>query len=113
MYFHLELRGQHAGELSYVLGKNPDRLFEWEVLGSMVRVFFPIHQADRARAVALFWPDPRSVTRRAGKAHTREDHVDPRPYTLNSIFCVALKTAFNSAISGHRQAPLEVLERTH
>ncbi len=113
MYFHLELRGPHAGELSYVLGKNPDRLFEWEVQGSMVRVFFPIHQAERSRAVALFWPDPRGFARRNMRSYRIEDQVSPRHYTLNSLFCSALKTAFNSAISGHRQAPPEVLERAH
>jgi len=102
MYLHVELHGQHAGELSRVLGKNPDRLFEWEVMGSMVRVVFPLVERDRVRAVVLFWPDARSVMRRPGRTMHIEDFVNPRPFSVNSVFCTALETAFESAIYPRR-----------
>lgn len=95
MYFHLELKGTAAAELPLILGKHPDRIFEWECLGSMVRVFFPVHEPQRVRAVVLFWPDVRGISRRNGKAHTAPlELVEPRAYSVNSLFCQALRTAF-------------------
>lgn len=113
MYFHIELRGQHAGELAQVLGKNPERLFEWECLGSMVRVFFPIYEAERARAVTVFWPDVRGLNRRGNRTPQVSEVVDPRAYAINSLFCQALRTSFNSLFQSNRPAPPSLLERRH
>lgn len=113
MYFHIELRGPSADELSTVLGKHPERLFEWECLGSMVRVFFPLYEAERARAVVLFWPDVRGMARKGVRTPYVSEVVDPRAYCLNSLFCQALRSAFNAPLHGNRPAPPALLERKH
>ncbi len=94
MYMHLELRGKRAGELSYLLDKNPDRLFEWEVNGSMVRVFFPIYQPDVARAAVIYWPDPWAAGRFSKGSPGRNEHLTARAFAIDSLFVSALEVAF-------------------
>ncbi len=98
MYMHLELRGEGAGELSYLLDKNPDRLFEWEANGSMVRVFFPVYRRDQARAVVVYWPDPAAANAFVHGSSARSGAVGPRPFAVNSLFVSALEVAFGALL---------------
>ena len=112
MYCHLELCGPHAHELARCLGKNPDRLFEWELSGSMVRVFFPVSTPTHARAALVFWPPAsrRSSARQGGDRSSSEESAFEH-FALNAHFSAALKTAFGPTVLGPRQPPPHIASR--
>ena len=103
-----------ARDLGYLLGKHPDRLYERDVSGGRVSVFYTA-AGDRSAAAVLYLDlDPIALARGAnrGSEGLLGHYVNDRPYVANSFLSVALGRAYNQAMAGKSKERQTLADRT-
>ena len=104
-----------ATDLGYLLHKHPDRFQSFAVSAGEAHVFYPEATPERCTAALLLEIDPVALVRgnavgRSG-AHVGAElarYVNDRPYAASSMFAVAIKEAFRTALTGRCDARPEL-----
>ncbi len=91
-----------ATDLGFLLHKHPDRVQSFGVSAGTAHVFYPEASADRCTAALLLEVDPVALVRGPGEGIT--NYVNDRPYAASSLFAVALKDVFRTALTGRCEA---------
>jgi 3' terminal RNA ribose 2'-O-methyltransferase Hen1 len=96
-----------ATDLGYLLHKHPDRLQSFAVSAGEAHVFYPEATPGRCTAALLLEVDPVALVR--GNKNKSSDaefgqYVNDRPYAASSLFAVAIKEAFRTALTGRCDA---------
>jgi SAM-dependent methyltransferase len=107
-----------ATDLGFLLHKHPDKAQRFSTAYGEAHVFYPEASAQRCTAALLLDLDPVALVRR-GKGKGRggapdsalAQYVNDRPYAASSLFAVALRTVFASALRGRCDARPELAER--
>jgi 3' terminal RNA ribose 2'-O-methyltransferase Hen1 len=93
-----------AGDLGYLLHKNPKRPQSFELAFGTAHVFYPHVSEERCTAALLLEIDPVGLVRNrrgpAGEGFSLEQYVNDRPYVASSLLSVAIAQVFGSALSG-------------
>ena len=93
-----------AGDLGYLLVKNPARTQCFELSFGKAHVFYPEVGDERCTAALLLEVDPVGLVRGrkgpAGEGGMLEQYVNDRPYVASSFLSVALSNVFGTAMSG-------------
>jgi 3' terminal RNA ribose 2'-O-methyltransferase Hen1 len=104
-----------ATDLGYLLHKHPDRFQSFAVSAGEVHVFYPEATPERCTAALLLEIDPVALVRgnAAGRSGGHVDaelarYVNDRPYAASSMFAVAIKEAFRTALTGRCDARPEL-----
>src|SRR5215472_857428 len=95
-----------ATDLGYLLHKHPGRVQSFEVSSGTAYVCYPEAGDDRCTAALLLEVDPVGLVRGPGDAITH--YVNDRPYAASSLFAVALKGVFGTALTGRCDARPEL-----
>jgi len=96
-----------ATDLGYLLHKHPDKLQTFAVAAGQAHVFYPEATPERCTAALLLEVDPIGLVRgRKGAGHDTAlgEYVNDRPYAAASMFAVAIKEAFRTALTGRCDA---------
>ncbi len=96
-----------ATDLGFLLHKHPDRAQAFSTSYGDAHVFYPEATPERTTAALLLEVDPPALVRR-GRTKGRggapdaalAQYVNDRPYAASSLFAVALRTVFSSALRG-------------
>lgn len=102
----LTIRTTHApaGDLGYLLHKNPARVQTFELSFGHAHVFWPELGDDAATAALLLDVDPVGLVRGrrgpAGDGGALEQYVNDRPYVASSFLSVAIAQVLRSAMAG-------------
>lgn len=94
---------QPAGDLGFLLHKNPARLQMEELSFGKVYVFYPDVEPNLCTVALLIEVDPVALVRGrgpAGEGGQLEQYVNDRPYSANSFLSVAMGRLFATAMSG-------------
>jgi 2-polyprenyl-3-methyl-5-hydroxy-6-metoxy-1,4-benzoquinol methylase len=104
-----------ATDLGYLLHKHPDRFQSFAVSAGEAHVFYPEATPERCTAALLLEIDPVALVRgnAAGRSGAHVDaelarYVNDRPYAASSMFAVAIKEAFRTALTGRCDARPEL-----
>jgi 3' terminal RNA ribose 2'-O-methyltransferase Hen1 len=102
----LTIRTTHppAGDLSYLLHKNPARLQSFDLSFGRVHLFYPELSDAGTTAALLLDVDPIGLVRGrrgpAGEGGALEQYVNDRPYVASSFLSVAIAQTLRSAMAG-------------
>src|SRR5215218_11299899 len=102
----LTIRTTHrpAGDLGYLLHKNPARTQSFELSFGGAHVFYPELSDEATTAALLLDVDPVGLVRNrrgpAGEGGALEQYVNDRPYVGSSFLSVAIADVFRSALQG-------------
>jgi 3' terminal RNA ribose 2'-O-methyltransferase Hen1 len=95
---------QPAGDLGYLLHKNPTRTQSFELSFGRVHVFYPELSDEGCTAALLLDVDPVGLVRGRrgppGEGGALEQYVNDRPYVASSFLSVAIAQVLRSAMSG-------------
>lgn len=97
-----------ATDLGYLLLKNPERVHEVSEGSWTANVLYPEANEDRCTVALLVEIDPVNLVRGPGGSLTQ--YVNDRPYTANSLLCVAMNKVFGTAFSGKCKYNQELAE---
>jgi len=105
--------GPPASDLGYLLHKNPARAQRLDLAFGTAHVLWPEASERKATVAVLVEVDPIALVR--GHAHSAQDgplaqYVNDRPYTANSLLCVALAKLFRTAMGGRCKDRPELVE---
>lgn len=93
-----------AGDLGYLLHKNPTRVQSFDLAFGKAHVFYPEVSDARCTAALLLDIDPVGLVRNrrgpAGEGHALEQYVNDRPYVASSFLSVAIAQVYGSALAG-------------
>jgi 3' terminal RNA ribose 2'-O-methyltransferase Hen1 len=98
---------QPAGELGFLLAKNPARVQRFELNFGAAHVFYPEASDARCTVALLLDVDPVALVRGRGDGGGLLDqYVNDRPYVASSFLSVAIAEVFGSALGGRsRERP--------
>jgi 3' terminal RNA ribose 2'-O-methyltransferase Hen1 len=93
-----------AGDLGYLLHKNPARTQSFELSFGRAHVFYPELSDEACTAALLLDVDPIALVRGrrgpAGEGGALEQYVNDRPYVASSFLSVAIAQVLRSAMAG-------------
>jgi 3' terminal RNA ribose 2'-O-methyltransferase Hen1 len=95
-----------ATDLGYLLHKHPARVQSFDVASGTAHVFYPEASQGRCTVALLLEVDPVALVRGPGDSVTH--YVNDRPYAASSLFAVALKGVFGTALAGRCEARPEL-----
>jgi len=96
-------RGKNAGDLGYLLHKNPARPQTFELSYGKAHVFYPVAEEEVCTAALLLDLNPIELVRdRKGKGEPAGlfDYVNDRPYAASSFMSTAIARVFGTALGG-------------
>ena len=96
-------RGKDAGDMGYLLHKNPARPQTFELSYGKAHVFYPVAEEEVCTAALLLDLNPVELVRdRKGKGEPAGlfDYVNDRPYVASSFLSTAIARVFGTALSG-------------
>ena len=96
-------RGKNAGDMGYLLHKNPARPQTFELSYGKAHVFYPVAEDGICTAALLLDLNPVELVRdRKGKGEPAGlfDYVNDRPYVASSFMSTAIARVFGTALSG-------------
>jgi 3' terminal RNA ribose 2'-O-methyltransferase Hen1 len=97
-----------AGDLGYLLAKNPARAQSFPLSFGQAHVFYPELDDARCTAALLLDVDPVGLVRGRGPGSEGllDQYVNDRPYAASSFLSVAIAEVFGSALNGRsRERP--------
>jgi 3' terminal RNA ribose 2'-O-methyltransferase Hen1 len=93
-----------ASDLGFLLHKHPGRVQTFDLSVGAAHVFYPEAGDARTTAALLLEVDPVGLVRGhrgpAGEGFALGQYVNDRPYAASSMFAVAIKEVFRTALTG-------------
>lgn len=100
MQLTIQGTGANVNMLSYLLAKNPNNLYERNVGGHLVRMFFGKFSDDEVEVTIFVTPDPIELSRNNSEAYEITSYINDREFAVSSIFCTFIRTALGTALNG-------------
>ena len=93
-----------AGDLGFLLHKNPARVQDFALPFGRAHVFYPEVSEERCTAALLLDVDPVALVRgrraKGADGGLLTQYVNDRPYAASSFLSVAISRVFSSALGG-------------
>ncbi|WP_125612598.1 3' terminal RNA ribose 2'-O-methyltransferase Hen1 [Specibacter cremeus] len=100
MYVTITATGRHAGDLTFLLHKHPDRVHVRDLSVGRAHAFTTELQQDRCTVALLLEVDPVGLVRGATReSFTLGQYVNDRPYAVSSLLVVAVRRMFSTALA--------------
>lgn len=116
MIFTIEYCGENAGDLGFLLHKNPTKVQRFENSIGVAHVFYPVNEATRCKAALLLEIDSLDLAKsgrfkeRSG-ADSLSHYVNDRPYASGSVMAQTISQVFRSALNGVSKEAPELAKR--
>lgn len=110
MLITLTCHTPHAPEIGYLFAKNPASVFTRPFSAGEVWAFYPEVADDHLTIALVMAVDPIGIVRGPAALAQIDQYVNDRPYVASSLTSVALRTAFDTALSGHSRERSERLQ---
>jgi 3' terminal RNA ribose 2'-O-methyltransferase Hen1 len=111
MLFTITTTHEPAGDLGFLLHKNPARAQSFPLSFGEAHVFYPEATRARTTAALLLDVDPVGLVRGAKGTVALEQYVNDRPYVASSFLSVAIAQVFGSALLGKSKERPELATR--
>ncbi|KGR78171.1 3' terminal RNA ribose 2'-O-methyltransferase Hen1 [Ureibacillus manganicus] len=100
MQLSIRAIGQDVKVISYLLAKNPNNLYERDVNGHYVRMFFSKFTDEEIDVTFFVTPDPIELSRNNSQTYDITSYINDREFVVSSIFCTFLRSALGTALNG-------------
>ncbi|KGR75105.1 3' terminal RNA ribose 2'-O-methyltransferase Hen1 [Ureibacillus sinduriensis] len=92
--------GPDVNMLSYLMAKNPNNLYERNVSGHLVRLFFGKFSEEEVEVTIFVTPDSIELSRNNSQTYEITSYINDREFAVSSIFCTLIRTALGTALNG-------------
>lgn len=103
-----------AGDLGYLLHKNPAKAQQFKLAFGIAHVFYPEARNERCTATLLVDVDPVALIRNrrgpSGEGGLLDQYVNDRPYAASSFLSVAIGEVYRSAMAGRSKERPELAD---
>ncbi|HWO95040.1 MAG TPA: 3' terminal RNA ribose 2'-O-methyltransferase Hen1 [Bacillus sp. (in: firmicutes)] len=100
MQLSMKVVGEGAENLSRLLAKNPNNLYDREEKGNRTRLVFTSSNEREAEAVIFVTPDPVELVRNSPGIFDITQYINDREFAVSSLFCSYIRTALGTALNG-------------
>ncbi|WP_078410010.1 3' terminal RNA ribose 2'-O-methyltransferase Hen1 [Priestia abyssalis] len=100
MQLSIKVLGEGAENLSRLLAKNPNNLYDREEKGNRIRLVFTSSNEKEAEAVIFVTPDPVELVRNSPGIFDITQYINDREFVVSSLFCSYIRTALGTALNG-------------
>lgn len=113
MFLSLSCRGPDAGDVSFLLHKHPNKVFEREVGAyGVVRTWYTAVEPERLDVALWMKVDPTDLIKGPSRlAPAIEQYVNDHPFSSGSLLSVGLRTAFATALAARCVDRPDLVER--
>ena len=106
MQLTISSRTPYAKELSHLLAKNPQNVYERSQKGHLVRLFYQAFDDDFLKMTIFVTPDPLALLQQ--KQHVDITHyINDRQFAVSSIFLSLIRNALSTALNGQVKPPYD------
>lgn len=106
MQLTIHAKGENAGNLSYFLGKHPDRPFTRETKYGKVEAKFLHYRQNEVIFYITFHPNGLSLVKESD-FHQLEDYINDREFSLSSIFLTNIRHSIGYVLSDEKEGITE------
>lgn len=100
MQLTIRATGQDVEVISYLLAKNPSNLYERNLNGHLVRMFYSKFTEEEVDVTFFVTPDPIELSRNNSEIYDITSYINDREFAVSSIFCTFLRSALGTALNG-------------
>lgn len=100
MQLTIRATGQDVEVISYLLAKNPSNLYERNLNGHLVRMFYSKFTEEEVDVTFFVTPDPIELSRNNSEIYDIPSYINDREFAVSSIFCTFLRSALGTALNG-------------
>lgn len=100
MQLSIRATGKDVKVLSYLLAKNPNNLYERDVSGHSVRMFFSKFTDEEIDVTFFVTPDSIELSRNNSDMYDITSYINDREFVVSSIFISLIRSALGTALNG-------------
>ncbi|MFK9094821.1 3' terminal RNA ribose 2'-O-methyltransferase Hen1 [Bacillus salipaludis] len=100
MQLSLTVRGPGAKAVSYLLGKNPNNLFERGEKGRTVRLVYTTFSSEEVQVHIFVKIDPIELVKNSPDLFDITHYINDREFAVSSIFVSSIRKALGTALNG-------------
>lgn len=103
MQLSLNVKGNGAEAVSYLLAKNPNNLYERDEKGFKVRSVYSVFTKEEVKYLIYVKPDPIDLVRSSPQVYDISHYINDREFAVSSLFVSAIRKALGTALNGKPQ----------
>ncbi|MBM4761305.1 3' terminal RNA ribose 2'-O-methyltransferase Hen1 [Bacillus sp. B15-48] len=100
MQLRIKAKGEGAENLSYLLAKNPNNLYDRDEKFFRVRFVFPTFGEKESEALIFVTPDSVELVRNSPNTYDITQYINDREFVVSSLFCTSIRKALGTALNG-------------
>ena len=100
MQLSIRAKGPDVKAISYLLSKNPNNLYERNVNGHDLRMFYSKFTEEEVEVTFYVSPDSINLTRNQSQQYDITSYINDREFVVSSIFISLLRPALGTALNG-------------
>lgn len=100
MQLSLTVRGPGAEAVSYLLAKNPNKLFERGEKGLTVRLLYTTFSSEEVQVLIYVNTDPIELVKNSPDLYDITHYINDREFAASSIFVSSIRKALGTALNG-------------
>jgi len=109
MQLTIHAKGKHAENLSYFLGKHPDRPFTRETKYGKVEAKFLQYEKNNVIFYITFHPNGLSLVKESD-FHQLEDYINDREFSLSSLFLTNIRHSIGYVLNDEKEGIMEKMD---
>ncbi|MBK3495944.1 3' terminal RNA ribose 2'-O-methyltransferase Hen1 [Viridibacillus sp. YIM B01967] len=100
MQLTIKATGNHITELSHLLAKNPNNLYERKQKEHIVRIFYETFNHSELKMTTYVVPDSLALVKNTNNTYDITHYINDREFAVSSIFTSFIRNAFGTALNG-------------
>lgn len=100
MHLIIKASGEGAGQVSHLLAKNPNNLYDRTDKGVRVRMVYTKAGEQETEVLIHAEPDPVDLVRGTPDGYDITQYINDREFVTSSLFCSYIRSALGTALNG-------------
>lgn len=100
MQLTIKATGENVENISHLLAKNPNNIYERKNKGHLVRIFYSECTETALEMTTFIAPDPLELVNHSSNAFDITHYINDREFAVSSIFISLIRSAFGTALNG-------------
>ena len=100
MQLTIKATGENVKNVSHLLAKNPNNIYERKNKGHFVRMFYSEFTETALEMTIFVAPDPLELMNHSSNAFDITHYINDREFAVSSIFTSLIRSAFGTALNG-------------
>lgn len=111
MQLTIRATGENVKNVSHLLAKNPNNIYERKSKGHLVRMFYSEFTDTALEMTVFVTPDPLELVNHSSNTYDITHYINDREFAVSSIFTSLIRSAFGTALNGQpKEAYMESVD---